>query len=756
MNTAHKKIKVLHLEDQQTDADQISWLLGKSGMSFEVMVVDSKQLFEKALVNFHPDVILSDHSLPSFDSMEALSMVKSSGHLIPFILLTGTVSDEFAINAMREGADDYLLKDRPQRLSTAILNAIEKYRLQKEKWETDQKIRNTEKQYADLIQHLPASIAILDKNGIIVEVNSCFLKLFGKKNVVGKTVPQVFPEIEGAVILDLLDSVYRTGRSFLGKELLLKIDTKGNGKPENLYLNFLYKPFFDIEGNVQGLYYFGVDVTEQVVSRKKIEETEQRYRQIVETAQEGIWVIDENERTTFVNTKLCELLEYTPEEMIGKQISFFMDEEGKQLSSHAIRERKKGLAGRARLKYISKTKRQLWTNVAANPLFDEGGNYKGALAMITDITDQKKIEEENEKLATVASLTVNAVIVTDAEGRINWVNKGFERITEYSFDEVMGKKPGDFLQGLATDSSTVLRMSECIKRGDGFREEVLNYGKSGRQYWLDIEVVPLRDSNNNLTGFMAIEQDITDRKKSEQETLTLIDNLQKKNKDLQQFSYIVSHNLRAPIAKLMGLASIIKTENEQNKFLIEKVAEESASLDEVVKDINLIVSARKSDKERMENIFFETETLHVMQVLETEIEESKAVISYDFSENKGILTIKSYVYSILYNLISNAIKYAQPNHPPVIRIQSQENEKNICLFVKDNGRGIDLEKNKNKIFGLYKRFHGNEIPGKGVGLHLVKIHAESLGGSVEVQSKLNEGTEFKIYLPKNYGKIKNN
>jgi PAS domain S-box-containing protein len=129
-----------------------------------------------------------------------------------------------------------------------------------------------------------------------------------------------------------------------------------------------------------------------------------------------------------------------------------------------------------------------------------------------DVTRQKELEFEQSRLALIASRTSNAVILTDLEGRITWVNDGFERITEFGRDEVLGKKPGDLLQGPNTDKSVVQRMSVALTQGVGFKEELLNYSKRGRPYWLQIEVMPVKDSEGRLTGFMAIETDITNLK----------------------------------------------------------------------------------------------------------------------------------------------------------------------------------------------------------------------------------------------------
>lgn len=1114
-------IRILHLEDQPSDAEQVARILKKAEIPFELKLVSARSQYIEALKEFKPELILSDHNLPSFNSIEALEILRNTKMKIPFVLVTGTVSEEFAVEAMRAGADDYILKDRLQRLPVATLNVLEKYRLEQEKvrsetslrninansldmicsvseegyflhvsaaskailgytpaelvgkrpfdfvheedlqktidsandvmsgklvtnfqnryvrkdgslvtlsWSTswdkqdrvrygvardvtekniaDEKIRQAEtllhnietnsldvictidraglftyvspaslkvlgytpyelvgrdfktlvyeedknataiangdvlngqdmtmfenrlvrkdgglvsllwsshyeakeqiiyciakdvtelkkaekviaierKKLSDLFMNAPVSMCITSGKDHVFELaNPIYLEQAGKKDIIGKSGYEVFPELEAQGLLKLLDSIYDSGKPFRANEMEFKIDREGNGQLSEFYQNVLQQPYLDVDGNISGLFYFGIDVTEQVLTRKKIEESERRYRQIVETAQEGIWVIDQHDTTTFVNNKLCEILGFTRDEMIGKSFTFFMDKESKAPDPSLSQKQSEGYSFQDQIKFLSKAGKEIWTNVTANPLFTEEGDYSGVLSMVTDVTQQKEIEEENKKLSDVASLTVSAVIVTDTEGRITWVNKGFERITEYTLSEVIGQKPGHLLQGSNTDKTTNKYMSEAIKNRQGFRVEIANYSKSGREYWLDIEVRPLHNSQNRLTGFMAIEHDITERKKFEAtlvrrdnqltlaaqiaklghweydfltdiftfndqfydvfrttakavggytmtsaryaelfvhpddaaivgqsvsdalksvqtdfsfkaehriiysdgeigfisvhfrsikdelgrtiknfgvnqditeqkkvelERLELIDSLQNKNKDLQQFSYIVSHNLRAPIAKIMGLVSVMDSESDENKFMLEKLTEEATQLDDVVKDINTIVSARKSAKEKMELVNFEKKFNLIRQVLEDQITDSNASIIDDFSTTPEIWSIKSYIYSILYNLISNSIKYRKPDVPLQIEVSSSQDEKFICLSVKDNGEGIDLVKNGSKIFGLYKRFHTGSVTGKGIGLNLVKTHAESLGGRVEVDSQLNVGTTFRVYIPK--------
>jgi PAS domain S-box-containing protein len=157
-----------------------------------------------------------------------------------------------------------------------------------------------------------------------------------------------------------------------------------------------------------------------------------------------------------------------------------------------------------------------------------------------------RIAREYRMLAIVAQRTSNAVVITDATRRIVWVNEGFTRITGYDASEVMGKSPGALLQCPATDPAVVEQIRDALNRGVAFRGEILNRGKNGREYWLDISIEPLNDEQGRLTGFMAIESEITERKRVEEalrvaEQKAVVANLSK-----SEFLANMSHEIRTP------------------------------------------------------------------------------------------------------------------------------------------------------------------------------------------------------------------
>ncbi|MGD1843563.1 MAG: PAS domain-containing protein [Thermonemataceae bacterium] len=361
-----------------------------------------------------------------------------------------------------------------------------------------------------------------------------------------------------------------------------------------------------------------------------------------------------------------------------------------------------------------------------------------------DITSSKQQDETYKRIASVPIHSHNAIIITDKKGNIEWVNQGFEKITGYTAEEVIGRKPGNLLQGEATDVETITRISEGLKKCEPVREEILNYHKSGKPYWIWIDILPIYNEAGDLEKFIAIEVEITERKQQE---LLRNEAIVKHNEALRQYNYITSHNLRAPVANIIGLLSAFDTselKNPLNKELFEALQASAQVLDETLEDLNKIVELRKNEKSTKEWVHLNDTINKIFESLNVK-EKKHITIEWQV---EAVFTIKGYLYSILYNLISNAIKYSSGDRPLTLTIRSVQIGNQICLSVQDNGLGIDLERYGEEIFTMYKRFHSNlPIEGKGMGLQLVKSQVETLKGKIEVESELNKGSCFRVYLP---------
>ncbi len=223
--------------------------------------------------------------------------------------------------------------------------------------------------------------------------------------------------------------------------------------------------------------------------------------------------------------------------------------------------------------------------------------------------------------------------------------------------------------------------------------------------------------------------------------------LVKSNSQMEQFTYAISHNLRAPIARLLGLVNIIQYANGQEYlFILDKIKESSFDLDSVIKDLSMILDAKYKAKEIVEFIDLNVKVEKTKLVLDKIIDESSAQITSDFSKGNILYANNGYIESIFYNLLSNALKYRSPDRPCIIKVSSEIRNDLFVLSFSDNGIGIDLEKHGDKVFGLYKRFN-LDIEGKGLGLYLVKSHALAMGGEVQIESSPDQGTTFRIILP---------
>ena len=223
--------------------------------------------------------------------------------------------------------------------------------------------------------------------------------------------------------------------------------------------------------------------------------------------------------------------------------------------------------------------------------------------------------------------------------------------------------------------------------------------------------------------------------------------LKHNNSQLEQFNYVIAHNIRGPLARLLGLLQLYEsTKDPQEKSLYwSKINSSANDIDGVIKDLNTTILLKKNIQEMHEEVNLAILIRRVLEILSNEIDESQAQFDIDLAVVK-ITSVKAYLESILYNLISNAIKYRDPQKALKITIRSNYDDKNkLIISVQDNGLGIDLEKHQNDLFGMYKRFHIH-TEGKGLGLHLVKLQVESLDGHIAVESSLGEGSSFKIYL----------
>jgi len=386
---------------------------------------------------------------------------------------------------------------------------------------------------------------------------------------------------------------------------------------------------------------------------------------------------------------------------------------------------------------------------------DEHGTAIRMIGAIQDISKQKAEEQRLKLLETVVTQTKDAVMITETEKsyrtvpKIVFVNPAFTKITGYKPTEVIGKTPSVFMSKNSI-VKVLPQISKALKDKKTFQFESFNTNKLGEGYWVNFIMLPITNQEGEHSHWVSIQRDITAEKKQEKEKEQLIRELTQNNTDLKQFSYITSHNLRAPLSNLSGLLALLEDtpiDNPELELLLNGFKKSTQLLNETVNDLVKVIIIKDSPSMLREEVRIQDVFENVFSQLSFLISSIQPVLKMDLDAAPTLHVNKAYLESILLNLFTNSLKYHATDRALKISITSKETADGIALQFKDNGIGIDMERNKDKIFGLYQRFH-NYPDSKGLGLYLVKSQIESMGGSITVDSKVDKGTTFTLLFSK--------
>jgi PAS domain S-box-containing protein len=382
------------------------------------------------------------------------------------------------------------------------------------------------------------------------------------------------------------------------------------------------------------------------------------------------------------------------------------------------------------------------------------------LGIAKDITYEKEIKEELRISYEKLEETVNElkqqqfaidqhdiVSITDVKGTIIYANDSFCKISKYTKEELIGQNHR-IVKSSVHSIDIFTEMYHTIANGKVWKGDLCNMAKDGTLYWVSNTIVPYMDAKTNKPlRYVSIRTDITDKKLAELEREKLLEEVTNNNRELKQFSYITSHNLRAPLTNLLSICNLIKSDSIADpltKRLIEGFKKSTFDLNDTLNDLISILIIKENINLPTAEIYFDETLEKVVSSINKSVENSKTIINADFSAVQSIIFNPTYLESIFLNLITNAIKYSKPEITPIINIATSKNKDGSTKMVfSDNGIGMNMERVKNKIFGLYQRFHTN-ADSKGIGLYLIQSQVTALGGKIEFYSEVNIGTTFTL------------
>jgi len=381
------------------------------------------------------------------------------------------------------------------------------------------------------------------------------------------------------------------------------------------------------------------------------------------------------------------------------------------------------------------------------------GQVRGFFVQVTDITLVKKLERQLKtsemKFKGLLESAPDAVVIVDEEGIIQLVNNQFEAVFGYAKGDVLGHF-SEILIPEELRATYVARKAEFMttSRKRAVRAGFVLQGlhKSGREFPIEITLSTFKTAKGMLVS--AAIRDISWKVEKEKDLLHSVETISEQNTRLLNFSHIVSHNLRTHAGNLHAVLGLLQgTDSETEKsHLFSLLQNISTGFTETIDNLNKIVEVQTNADLRKENVNLHAFIGKSLKVLSLNIAATHATIHNKVDPTMEIVSFVAYIESILLNLLSNALKYRSPDRDLVIDIQAYSKDNDLVLEIRDNGRGIDMEKYGLALFGMYKTFHGNK-DAKGVGLFITKSQVESLGGHIDVDSKVGVGTTFRIFLP---------
>lgn len=621
---------------------------------------------------------------------------------------------------------------------------------------SERAVKQSDERLQAILDNTAAVIYAKDVHGRFLLVNRQFETLFRKdKNaIIGKTDFDIFPKeiAESYRANDLQVAQSKSAREYE------EVSPQDNEVHTYISLKF---PLLDAEGEPYAVCGISMDITRLKQAELALTKEAVRRRVLFEQAKDGIFVIDEDRKVVEANPSFAAMLGYTTDEVSGL---YPWDWDVFYTTREKVLEKWPRLPVEKET-FDTKIRRKDGTIFDAEISLNliEWAGQKQLFCICRDITDRKQTEknlQESEEKFRKLTETTSAAIFIYQDSRVLYVNSASEKLSGYTREELLEKKFWDIVHPELKDivKERGMARQQGLPAPDNYECKIIT--KNGEERWMDLTlgVVVI----GGQTAGLGTAYDITARKHAENEILRLNAELERRvlertaqlataNRELEAFSYSISHDLRAPLRAISGFAQILARRhggglNEEGRHYTDNIVQASAYMARLIDDLlNYARLGRKAltiQPVDMCGLLVQIRNNLIDKITETGAE---LIIEQDLPTVPGDRSLLSQIFG---NLINNALVYHKPGTPPRIVVSCREESGHFILSVADNGIGIKPE-NHEKIFNVFQRLHGDEqYQGTGIGLALVRKSAEMLRAKVRVESQPGVGSTFYIDLPK--------
>ncbi|MCW2118388.1 response regulator [Flavobacterium sp. 7A] len=760
-------MKILLLEDNSLDADltiiSLSRLLPNSTIEHASTLLKARSLLS---VNNSFDIALLDVNLPDGNGLEILIEIRKQDLSFPVIMLTGAGDEETAVTALKSGAEDYIIKrgdyiaNLPEYIHQAIINfkentftkseVIEVLYIEHHAADIDFTIRHCA-QYAPYI-HIDAIASA--KEALLILKNERYKKY--------KLILMDY-RLSGMDALELIKTIRQT--------IKLKIPiilVTGQGNEElavqalklgaNDYLtkteNYLIK-LPSVIVNCYQLYELKKRQLAQV-------ESESKYRLLADNSGDIIFTLDMDLNYTYISPAVKTMTGYEPEEAIKHKLNDVLTPmsfqkmikliENLQSESTTVSS-KDCIVNAVELEMYLKDGSTIWTEIKVSLILDKNKNPVGILGVTRDISTRKAISDKLLQLSHAVEQSPTLMELTDNQGNIEYVNPKFTETTGYTLEEVVGKNPSFLKSGFTTDSEYEI-LWKTISAGKEWQGEFLNKRKDGSLYWVEALISSIKNLDGDITHYLAVKSDITEKKKIVDELLKAKEKAEESDRLKSAFLANISHEIRTPMNGILGFSALLsdpglgKEEQQEYIKLIQISGARMLNLISEIIDISKIESGMMEVSIQEVNVTEKVNFVFELLKLDAAQKSIKIVNKSNQSFNLFLNTDPEKLYAILTNLVKNAIKYTDNGS---VEFGYTIKESTVEFFVKDSGIGIPLDKQA----AIFERFIQVDIAniearhGAGLGLAITKSFVQLLDGKIWLESQIGIGTTFYFSLPYN-------
>ncbi len=618
--------------------------------------------------------------------------------------------------------------------------------------------------FHQIFEQTPALIALLRNPGHRFQyVNPAYQRLFAGRRLVGLDMAEAVPEVREQGFVALLDQVYRTGETYFGNEHRFVVPAHQGHPSREAYFDFTYQAYRE-NGQTAGISIFAYEVTEQVLASREREAGRQQLQELFMQAPAPIVILDgpglvfqlvnPAYQQIFPGRALVgkPLLEALPE-LSGSPIPGILDKVFRTGETFVAQEMPLMLA-----RHADGPLKEIYWTFTYQARRNSQGAVDGVLVFAYEVTDQvlarRRTEEAAAELRLITAHAPAFLYRADAAGNITYVNEtllawgGLDRARMATLDETWAIVHPEDLPAMQAG------FVAAMQAGLPWKSPPCRFRRhDGQLRWMLSRSQPFPGPDGQVAGHNGVTIEIHDQVELQRELTRTNSDLERVNSDLDNFIYTASHDLKAPISNIEGLLQALLRSLSPQSLASERVQAITGMMQasverfrKTIASLTEIVRLQKENSQPAAQVNLPEVIREVLLDLEPVIGTTGARVDTDVTSCPAVRFSEKNLRSVIYNLVSNAVKYRSPERPPRVRIDCRTTPDCHVLTVTDNGLGMEASQLE-KLFTMFKRFHAH-VEGSGIGLYMIRKMVENAGGRIQVESRVDEGTVFSVFFPR--------